>query len=174
MATRLRNLKITAVALVDRGANYDPDTGEGAHVLLYKRDKAEPDDWAEGKRDYSSDAREAMAGRGQAMAGGRYPIANVQDLRNAIRAYGRGAPDDKPSIKRHIIRRARALGRTDLLPEDWGVRKADDDVTKEEREYEVSMPDDIVHARDARDAYFRAHDAFMESFHQIMHVCRAV
>lgn len=37
-ANRLTDLKITRVDLVDKGANYDPATGEGAHVLLYKRD----------------------------------------------------------------------------------------------------------------------------------------
>ena len=37
MAKKLKNLKITRVDLVDKGANYDPATGEGAHVLLYKR-----------------------------------------------------------------------------------------------------------------------------------------
>lgn len=32
----LRNLKIKRVALVDRGANFDKQTGDGAHVMLYK------------------------------------------------------------------------------------------------------------------------------------------
>lgn len=34
----LRNLRITRVALVDKGANFDPTSGEGAHVMLFKRD----------------------------------------------------------------------------------------------------------------------------------------
>jgi hypothetical protein len=33
----LKNLKIRRVDLVDHGANFDPETGDGAHVLLYKR-----------------------------------------------------------------------------------------------------------------------------------------
>jgi hypothetical protein len=37
MPSRLKRLKITRADLVDRGANYDPSSGEGAHVLLFKR-----------------------------------------------------------------------------------------------------------------------------------------
>ncbi len=34
----LRNLRIKRVALVDKGANFDTATGDGAHIMLYKRD----------------------------------------------------------------------------------------------------------------------------------------
>ena len=37
MAATLRDLKVKFVSLVDRGANFDPKTGDGAHILLYKR-----------------------------------------------------------------------------------------------------------------------------------------
>lgn len=69
------------------------------------------------KRDVSNTERQNLADRGQAMPDGSYPIANVADLKNAIQAFGRAK--DKDKVKRHIIRRARALGRTDLLPVDW-------------------------------------------------------
>jgi len=74
------------------------------------------------KRDYSPKQRRAMAARGQAMPDGSYPIADEADLRNAIQAVGRAANYD--AARRHIIRRARALGLTELLPEEWNVRKA--------------------------------------------------
>jgi len=45
------------------------------------------------------------------------PIVTVEDLRDAIAAFG-GA-HDKADARRHIIRRARALGATRLLPESW-------------------------------------------------------
>jgi hypothetical protein len=38
MSTVLRNLRIKRVAIVDKGANFDAETGDGAHILLYKRD----------------------------------------------------------------------------------------------------------------------------------------
>jgi hypothetical protein len=37
MATKLNNLRITRVDLVDRGANFDKNTGQGAHVVICKR-----------------------------------------------------------------------------------------------------------------------------------------
>jgi len=48
-----------------------------------------------------------------------YPIADVADLRRAIRAYGRASKEDKPAIRKHIMRRARGLDRPDLIPEQW-------------------------------------------------------
>lgn len=39
----LRNLRIKRVALVDNGANLDPSTGDGAHIMLYKRADPAPD-----------------------------------------------------------------------------------------------------------------------------------
>jgi hypothetical protein len=70
-------------------------------------------------RDYSSEQREKFAKSGVAMPGGRYPIANEQDLKNAVKAYGRGNPKDRAAIRRHIIKRAKALGKSSLLPDDW-------------------------------------------------------
>lgn len=69
------------------------------------------------KRDYSPKARERMASSGEAMPDGSYPIANRKDLMNAIRSWGRGGAD--PKVKAHIISRARALGASDMIPENW-------------------------------------------------------
>lgn len=69
------------------------------------------------KRDYSSDARQRMAESGAAMPDGSFPIANTQDLRNAIQSVGRAS--DYDAARRHIVRRARALGLTEMLPEEW-------------------------------------------------------
>lgn len=69
------------------------------------------------KRDYGTDARRRMAASGEAMPDGSFPIANATDLRNAIQSVGRAS--NYEAAKRHIMRRARALGLTDMLPEDW-------------------------------------------------------
>lgn len=68
--------------------------------------------------DFGAKKREELADKGQAMPGGGFPIRNVADLRRAIQAYGRAK--NKPAAKRWIIKRARALNATDLLPEGWG------------------------------------------------------
>jgi hypothetical protein len=39
-AALLKNLKVTRVDLVDKGANYDPESGEGSHVMIFKRDSS--------------------------------------------------------------------------------------------------------------------------------------
>ena len=54
-----------------------------------------------------------------AMPDGSYPIRDVGDLKNAIQAFGRAK--NKPAVKRHIKKRARALGATKLIPEHWKV-----------------------------------------------------
>lgn len=58
-----------------------------------------------------------MADRGLALPDGSYPIKDEADLKNAIQSYGRAK--DKERAKAHIIKRARALGLDDLIPEDW-------------------------------------------------------
>jgi len=70
-----------------------------------------------GKRFYTNERRSEYAKEGIAMSDGSYPIRDVGDLRNAIQAFGRAK--NKPAAKRHIKKRARALGRTDLLPDNW-------------------------------------------------------
>ena len=69
------------------------------------------------KRDYSDAERADMADAGQAMPGGGFPIKTVGDLKNAIQAFGRAK--DPASAKAHIKSRAAALGREDLIPENW-------------------------------------------------------
>lgn len=69
------------------------------------------------KRDRTMETRRRLAESGEAMPDGSYPIVTVEDLRNAIQAYGR--TDNPRETMAHIKRRARALGRTDLLPENW-------------------------------------------------------
>ena len=69
------------------------------------------------KREFSAEERAAMAKKGEALPDGSFPIANKSDLENAIHAYGRAK--DKDASKAHIIKRAKDLDATDLLPEDW-------------------------------------------------------
>jgi uncharacterized membrane protein YkoI len=74
------------------------------------------------KSAYGDDDRDRMAEEGLALPDGSYPIADEDDLRNAIKAYGRAG--DKGAARRHIKKRARDLDAEDLLPENW--EKTDD------------------------------------------------
>jgi hypothetical protein len=82
------------------------------------------------KRERSMETRRRLAESGQAMPDGSYPIVTAEDLRNAIQAVGRAK--DYEAARRHIMRRARALGMTDMLPEEWTGEKFWDirDLTK--------------------------------------------
>lgn len=61
--------------------------------------------------------REKLAKAGKALPDGSYPIENVADLKRAIAAYGRAK--NKAATRRHIAKRARALGKADLIPDRW-------------------------------------------------------
>lgn len=69
------------------------------------------------ERQYDAETRKEFADKGWALPDGSFPIADEEDLRNAIQAVGRAS--DYEAARQHIIKRARALGLTDLLPEDW-------------------------------------------------------
>lgn len=49
----------------------------------------------------------------------RYPIDSVQDLKDAILAFGRGKDSDKDDIQAHIKSEAKRLGQSALIPDDW-------------------------------------------------------
>lgn len=80
------------------------------------------------KRDYSDDSRAEMADSGEALPDGSFPIRNATDLRNAVRSVGRAK--DPAKAKAHIKARAKALGKTDLIPDSWKV--AEPDATKDD------------------------------------------
>jgi hypothetical protein len=99
---------LTAGAAGDRTLVVDGETGN-SHVSDVTRFK-----------EYDAEARERMAKSGEAMDDGSYPIANCEDLRNAIQAIGRASDPD--ATKRHIRRRKSALGCDEVeLPEDWSA-----------------------------------------------------
>lgn len=75
-------------------------------------------DWDVLNREFSQEERERLAKKGHAMPDGSYPIVTEEDLRNAIQAIGRAK--DPEATKRHIKKRASALGKEDLIPEEWG------------------------------------------------------
>ena len=68
----------------------------------------------------STDERQKAAKSGSALSDGSFPIRNRRELKAAIRLVGR-SKHSKATVRRHIIKRARALGLTSLLPDDWGV-----------------------------------------------------
>lgn len=71
--------------------------------------------------DFSAEQRKNLAQKGDALPGGRFPIRNRSDLENAIRAVGRakGGSAGRDAVRRFIIKRAKALGLSNLIPDNW-------------------------------------------------------
>lgn len=102
------------------------DQEEGQALSAAESDaKIPPTEPVDAARSFSKDQRDKLAKSGKAMSDGSFPIVNKQDLKNAIQAYGRAS--NKAAAKRHIIKRARALGATGMLPDDWAEDSAQDE-----------------------------------------------
>lgn len=67
--------------------------------------------------DLNTEQRDALAKKGIALKDGSFPIRNRTDLAKAVRAVGRAK--NRAAAKRHILKRARALHSTDLLPDSY-------------------------------------------------------
>jgi len=67
----------------------------------------------------SQEERMKLAKKGHALDDGAYPIRNVEDLKNAIQAYGRAKASERRMVRKHIMKRARQLGEWMLVPDHW-------------------------------------------------------
>lgn len=71
---------------------------------------------------YSADDMRRLGGQGHAFKNSdgsySYPIADAEDLQNAIHAVGRGNASHD-ALRKYIIGRARALGKSNMIPENW-------------------------------------------------------
>jgi hypothetical protein len=76
------------------------------HIKLYEEFITE--------KEFTEDQRKELADKGFALPDGSFPIENVEDLKNAIQAYGRSK--NQAATAKHIAKRAKALGQEDLIP----------------------------------------------------------
>jgi hypothetical protein len=72
------------------------------------------------------ETRKNLAKQGKAIpdskgSGGRYPIRDKGDLAKAIQAVGRaaGGEEGRKKVRRFCMKRARALGLTNMIPDAW-------------------------------------------------------
>jgi hypothetical protein len=112
----------------------------GRELALVAAGTLLPEHEAEGDmiafRDVSPKMRAKLADKGQANSDGSYPIATVEDLQNAIQAYGRAG--NKPATKRLIIKMAKKLKRPDLIPEGWEAKGEKDTGPDTSGDYAIS------------------------------------
>ena len=116
------NAKLYAKVIADAKKKFDVYPSAVANGWVVQEYKRRGGKYVVSKREVSEDERASLAEAGNAMPDGSYPIANESDLKSAIQSYGRAK--DKSGVKSHIKRRAKELGRTDLLPEKWAKKKA--------------------------------------------------
>lgn len=74
------------------------------------------------EKDFSPEKREELAKSGVALPDGSFPIENINDLKNAISAFGRSK--DQEETAKHIAKRAKALGKEDMIPQTDIFQKA--------------------------------------------------
>lgn len=74
------------------------------------------------EREYSDEERKDMADKGLALPDGSFPIKDLEDLKNAIQAYGRSK--DQSTTAKFIVKRAKALSAEDLIPDTEDFQKA--------------------------------------------------
>lgn len=92
-------------------------------AVVFGREADIPAEWGEAvtaavaAADLDTAQRDALAKKGIALKDGSFPIRNRTDLAKAIRAVGRAK--NRAAAKRHILKRARALHSTDLLPDSY-------------------------------------------------------
>lgn len=100
-------IEASAQALEDCGCTDKDSALEAINALIF--------------RDYSDEERKRLADEGKALPDGSFPIADEEDLRNAIQAIGRASDPEK--ARAHIKKRARELDKEDLIPEDWSLAR---------------------------------------------------
>ena len=115
------------------GKSYDVYVGVDGEILGF--DEYEPEEVADIDEEvadialkamYSEDERMEMAKGGMAMADGSYPIKDEEDLKMAIMAVGRAKDQDE--AKMHCMKRAKELGKEDMIPESWNSEKPNEKV----------------------------------------------
>jgi hypothetical protein len=93
-------------------------------------------------REFSADERSKLAKSKAALPDGSFPIVNGEDLHNAIRAVGRAS--DEARAKAHIISRAKALGLTTELPENWAKGAQMTEKSRAEKEQRAPSAEEVI------------------------------
>jgi len=84
------------------------------------------EDYEDGFGYISREERQKLAEKGYALPDGSYPITNVDSLKDSIQAYGRGKKSKRAAIRRHIMKRARVLDKSDLIPDEWKAASSEE------------------------------------------------
>ena len=89
------------------------------------------------KHDFSTKEREDLSKKKEAMPNGSFPIRNEQDLKDAIKSYGRAK--DREETKSWIKKRAKELDKESLLPKDWIEKSVEENMEENNRHMNTSL-----------------------------------
>ena len=96
----------------------------GMRFVILKAGEQQDDAESVWKVKYDAQTQRDMLAKGQAFKGPdgepSYPIADKADLEVAFRAVGRGK-ENHDAIRKYIMRRAKALGATSDIPDNWAA-----------------------------------------------------
>ena len=102
---------------------------------------------------YSADELVALGKKGHAFLNSdghySYPVDDDEDLHNAIRAVGRGGADHN-AIRKYIIGRAKSMGHSDWIPENWSSDGSIKEANADAAEQEVRGPTFYLAGADIR------------------------
>lgn len=128
----------------DDGVDYTVDEPEEEIDDVEKAEEVlfDEDDTDIFKSDFSEKERKKLAKKKEAMPDGSFPIRNTSDLKNAIQAVGRAKDPDK--AKAWIKKRAKALGKENLLPDTW---KAEDVLNFGEEDMDLQKAESILFSK---------------------------
>lgn len=128
----------------DDGVDYTVDEPEEEIDDVEKAEEVlfDEDDTDIFKADFSEKERKKLAKKKEAMPDGSFPIRNTSGLKNAIQAVGRAKDPDK--AKAWIKKRAKALGKEDLLPDTW---KAEDVLNFGEEDMDLQKAESILFSK---------------------------
>jgi len=123
------------------------------------------------KRKFTAARRKELASQGLALSDGSYPIVNVSDLKNAIKAFGRAK--NKGRVAAHIKRRAKALGASELLPEEGVLAKFLKSVDEKELQKMPRKKEDIEDTGEAQNEELEKVNAKLQAVEKKLEVAEA-
>lgn len=92
---------------------------------------------------YTQAERDKYAKSGVAMADGSFPIPDGDALDAAIKTVGLGTNNSHNAIRQHIIARAKALGLSSKIPDNWAADGSISGANSED-DPEVETRDDVI------------------------------
>ena len=115
---------------------------------------------AELRAKYDTDQLNALKAKGHTLPGTTsYPIDDVDDLDKAIHAVGRGGADHD-AIRKYIAARAKAMGKSAMIPDNWG---ADGSLAQANTAGSISERGEMHHYTESREMPFTDAECRMDA-----------